>query len=190
MITLKTPNLNTIPQFTRSPRYSVDVSWKYIEEQLEHYNERDGGLDLNPDFQRGHVWTPEKQIAYVEFCLRGGNSARDIYFNHPGWNSSYEGTMELVDGKQRLTAVLGFLHDEIPAFGYKYSEFEGTLRLHQGFKFNINDLQTRAEVLQWYLDMNTGGVVHTDKEINKVKRLLQKVAKGDGACTRFRPNHA
>ena len=39
---------------------------------------------------------------------------------------------------------------------------------------NIATLKTRKEVLQWYLDFNTGGVIHTDKEINKVKDLLRK----------------
>jgi hypothetical protein len=33
------------------------------------------------------------------------------------------------------------------------------------FVFAVNDLPTRAAVLQWYLDLNTGGVVHTSHEI-------------------------
>jgi hypothetical protein len=38
----------------------------------------------------------------------------------------------------------------------------------------VNDLKTKAEVLQWYLDINSGGVVHTETELEKVKRLLTK----------------
>jgi len=41
-------------------------------------------------------------------------------------------------------------------------------------KINVNDLQTRAEVLQWYIDFNSGGVVHTAEEIARVKALLEK----------------
>jgi hypothetical protein len=37
----------------------------------------------------------------------------------------------------------------------------------------MTDSKTRAEVLQWYLDLNTGGVVHTDEEIAKVERMLE-----------------
>jgi hypothetical protein len=40
------------------------------------------------------------------------------------------------------------------------------------FDFIVNDLRTRKEVLQWYLDLNTGGTIHTSDEIEKVKRLL------------------
>jgi len=41
-------------------------------------------------------------------------------------------------------------------------------------KFNVNDLQTRGEVLQWYIEMNSGGVVHSDEEIKRVKKLLEQ----------------
>jgi len=41
-------------------------------------------------------------------------------------------------------------------------------------RININDLPTRKDVLQWYLQMNTGGTVHTEEEINRVKMLLEK----------------
>ncbi len=40
--------------------------------------------------------------------------------------------------------------------------------------FQVNDLLTREEVLQWYIDLNTGGTDHTDEEINRVKEMLKK----------------
>jgi len=59
-------------------------------------------FEICPDFQRGHVWDDAKSIAYVEFCLKGGVSARTLFFNCPGWQN--KGPMQLVDGLQRLTA--------------------------------------------------------------------------------------
>lgn len=165
-----------IPQFTRSSPYRVDVAWSYLEKWLVD-NEKDcSKFDLDPDFQRHHVWDDEKRIAYVEFILRGGKSSRDLYFNCANYTGSgIEGAMELVDGKQRLEAVRKYLRSEIPAFGVLYKDMEGTLRITgPSFKIHVNDLQTRAEVLQWYLDLNTGGVVHSKDEINRVKALLEK----------------
>ena len=77
-----------------------------------------------------------------------------------------------VDGLQRLTAALAFLHDEIPAFGHYYSEYEDKLPFDVDFIFNVNDLKTKAEVLQWYIEMNAGGTPHDSKEIDRVKALL------------------
>ena len=34
------------------------------------------GLQLNPDFQRGHVWTEDQQVKFLEFILRGGKTGR------------------------------------------------------------------------------------------------------------------
>jgi len=34
-------------------------------------------------------------------------------------------------------------------------------------------LEKAGEVLQWYLDFNSGGVVHTEEELKKVRELLE-----------------
>lgn len=174
-IIIEKPSFHGIPQFTRESGYAVDVSWEYLEHHIEHQS-RDGGIDLNPDFQRGHVWDLNKKIGYVEFCLRGGTSARNVYFNCPGFQRGHRGDYVLVDGKQRLSAVLDFLHDKVPVFGNNlFSHFSGKLSLTgPSFRWNVNDLKTRVEVLQWYLDLNTGGVVHTSEEIERVRAMLKE----------------
>lgn len=164
-----------IPKFTRNAGYHVTVSWRYLEEHIvQNQNPGSAILDLDPDFQRAHVWNEQQQIRYVEYILRGGMSGRAIYLNCTGWGHSYEGPYVLVDGKQRLTAVRRFLANEIPVFGGLLSEYTDRLRMDCSFDWYVNDLETRAEVLQWYLDLNRGGVVHTDDEINKVERLLEQ----------------
>lgn len=37
------------------------------------------GLQMQPWFQRQHVWTEDQQIAYIEFFLKGGISGRDVF---------------------------------------------------------------------------------------------------------------
>jgi len=158
--------------------YEVDIPWDYLEKGLAGYLEQ--GLVLEPDFQRGHVWSDEKRTAYVEFCLRGGRGNRTIFFNCPGWHSVRRltaGSFVLVDGLQRLTAVRMFMRDELRAFGSFFSEYTDRMwlfGLSASFRFNVNRLETRAEVLRWYLDMNTGGVVHAESELDRVRELLSK----------------
>jgi len=60
-----------IPQIS-SAHYSVSVAWEYLEDWLAEFCGGGIAVDLDPDYQRGHVWTEEQQIAYVEFKLRGG----------------------------------------------------------------------------------------------------------------------
>lgn len=81
--------------------------------------------------------------------------------------------MYCVDGLQRLTAMRRFLKNEIPIFGTYCNEFEDSNALYSfSLKFNVNCLQTRKDMLQWYIDMNSGGTVHSEEEINRVKKLL------------------
>lgn len=61
-----------IPKFPRSA-YEVDVPWGYIEKHLKSIlSDGPSGLNLDPDFQRAHVWTEEQQRAYIEYQLMGG----------------------------------------------------------------------------------------------------------------------
>lgn len=167
-----------IPKFTNPGKYQVDNALPYlvhfIEEEVNEY-----GLILNPDFQRGHVWTEAQQIAYIEFLLREGTSGRDIYLNNPSWHHSVpDGAYNdyvCVDGLQRITAITRFIHNEIKVFGSYFKDFTdprnitlNTVRVH------INDLQTRDEVLTWYLEMNSGGTPHTKEELDRVKAMLSK----------------
>lgn len=168
-----------IPQMTKTPIYACDVPWGMVEGYLER-EQKELHLDLEPDFQRGHVWTTEQQIAFVEFKLRGGGTGREILMNHPGWQAGFEGDFVLVDGLQRLTAVRKFLASELPVFGAMLEEYEDAgkalrgLELNLSFRFNVNNLATRAEVLRWYLEINTGGTPHGAEEIRRVRALYEQ----------------
>lgn len=156
---------------------SCDYSLDYLVKQVKQWTlPEEGGLQLNPDFQRGHVWTQAQQIAYVEYLLRGGISGRDLYFNYPSWRIEVEpgkyNDFVFVDGLQRYTAISKFLADEFPVFGSRYSEFTDSLRLTNTVRVHINDLDSKEKVLEWYLQMNAGGTPHSTKELDRVRALL------------------
>ena len=151
--------------------YHVDIFLDHIPRTIERYCE-EYGLDLSPDFQRDYVWSEEQKSKYIEFLLKDPSSGKEIYFNHPGWMKNFKGNFVIVDGKQRLDAVLGFFKNEVKAFGYLYKDFVDVIPTI-GLSFNVAVLQTRKEVLQWYLDFNTGGTYHTKEEIERVKMLIE-----------------
>ena len=116
-----------IPQFISDGSYQVNMSWEYLIEWLDQ-RVKEEGLQLNPDFQRGHVWTEEQQIKFLEFILQGGKTGRTLYFNDPYWHSVRPKTgyadFVCVDGLQRITAIQRFMNDEIRVFGLLHSEYE------------------------------------------------------------------
>ncbi len=171
---MKRLDIKSIPKYTSDGNYTVDIPLDYLPEKIENYIKR-YALNMNPDFQRGHVWTEEQQIAFVEFVLRGGKT-QPIRFNHYSWgtfrNNPEVDEMVCVDGLQRTTALLKFQNDELEVFGgYKRSQIDN-LNLSNDIQITVNNLKTRKEVLQWYIDLNAGGTVHTEDDIEKVKILL------------------
>jgi hypothetical protein len=156
--------------------YSCHYRWDSLRKFLkESEKEIPNGVNLDPDYQRGYVWTSLQKTRYVEWILKGGMSGRDLYFNCPGWGGITMdlGPLEIVDGKQRMSAVFDFLDNKIGAFGYFFKDFDMQIFPHEySFIVHINNLD-RAGVLQWYLDMNSGGSIHTEDELEKVRRLLK-----------------
>lgn len=162
-----------IPEFP-SAHYSVHIPVASLQRHVN--NEIEYGLNLNPDFQRGHVWTQEQRIRYVEYILRGGEGGRILCFNNPKWNTlkAEEGPYEILDGLQRLTSLLMFLRSEIPAFGTLYKDFEDRLHSLNSIIWTVYRLPDRPSILQYYLDMNAGGTPHAESEIERVRKMLQE----------------
>jgi hypothetical protein len=166
-----------IPQFPHS-YWNAMFSWQHLEEALDRWiHERGEGiakLNLNPDFQRAHVWTKKQQIAYVEYVLQGGEVGRNIIFNCPGWMGDWRGPFELIDGKQRLEAARAFMRNDIPAFGHYLREFEDKPAFSDvAFNFQVCKIPDRKGILQLYLNINAGGTPHTKQELDKVRKLLE-----------------
>lgn len=175
------PKFKDIKKFTKFGSWECDFTFKYFIEFIdEHIQKGYDNFTMTPDFQRGNVWTEEQQIAYIEFLIKGGSTAKVIYLNVPDWGGvgsrgNYnEGVC--MDGLQRYTAIKRFMNNEIKVFGYYLDEYEDkdTMLWNSNMKINVNNLKSRAEVLQWYIDYNSGGTVHSEEEINRVRKLLEE----------------
>ena len=164
---------NEIKRLTNRGTYQLDFRLGSLQKEIQEWQEE--GLDLYPDFQRGHVWTPQQQTEFVEYILRGGKTS-ELLFNTKGNYASTSEDFVCVDGLQRLTALLLFLEDQLPVFGHTRSQIEGIeLLLREIYlTFRINELLTRRAVIRWYLEINAGGTPHTREEIDRVRDLLKK----------------
>lgn len=173
--------LSDVPQLTQA-HYNVSVSLDMLEWTIQRYaDKKEMGcpLELEPEFQRGHIWSREQQIAYCEFIVRGGETGRTIIFNCRGWMNDWKGPMYLVDGLQRLTALRSMLKGEIPVFGNSFLSYEDHERKARGTNliFQVGNLSTYADILKWYLEMNSGGTPHAQSEIDRVTALWEAAKK-------------
>lgn len=166
--------VSDIEKLTYWGNYTADLTLKRLSTAIQEWQEEDG-LNLCPDFQRGHVWTAQQQVDFVEYILRDGQTS-PILFNNRGSFVIASKDFVCVDGLQRLTALLLFLDNKLSVFGgHTRSQIEGIdihlSRLHLNFR--INELMTEREVIQWYLELNFGGTPHTQVELDRVRGLLE-----------------
>lgn len=164
--------------------YSTDIPWAYLESAFEDWEKYHGSVDFNPDFQRGHVWTKGQQIHFMENWLRGlvQGPGRVLQFNCPTWQrdkptGDLPTGVQCIDGLQRLTAARAFMAGEIKPFGFSLEELAQTqyrLKNHLLFRFTVkvHEFTHRKDILQYYLDINSGGTPHSDDELKRVRDLL------------------
>lgn len=175
-------NLNTIIRPLRAVRWAADFRWDSLERALTDLGEEYGGLELNPDFQRGHVWTPEQQTHFIENCLRGvvPDSGKFVQFNSPEFGDEDDPEADLprslqcVDGLQRLTAIMEYVKGNIKPFGFTAEQLLPTAYSPRRMflKIGIHAFTRRAQLLTHYLDINAGGTPHSAEEIERVRGLL------------------
>lgn len=138
---------------------------------------------MNPDYQRDHVWTDEQAMDLVGHLLEGG-TVPDIIVNEVLVENTkgMVDSLEVVDGKQRLTACLRWLDGEIAArlmdgrlIWFKDLDRTGLTLLVTDIRLSFKHVRLgRAGVLRLYLRLNRGGTVHTEDEIEKVRKLLRE----------------
>lgn len=137
--------------------------------------------NLDPDYQRGHVWTPRQRSLFLGNFLV--HQRMPLVFINCGDKNEHS-RFEIVDGKQRITSILLFTRGEIPAFlpvgpeealdarPVWWRDFDEVDRrcapwLHCARVY----LPTRAAVLAFYINLNAAGKAHTDEEIDRVRAL-------------------
>jgi hypothetical protein len=136
-------------------------------------------INLDPDFQRGHVWTQANQSAFIGFLLEGGHIPNCVVNSGPLGNWPVG---EMVDGKQRATACMAWGAGEIPAMLVNGREIwvddldprsQRKCRIDIGLTFSDVHL-SRHDALRLYLKLNSCGVAHTAAELDRVRAMLEK----------------
>ncbi len=129
-----------------------------------------------PDYQRGRVWTREQSEKWCGYVLSGAPlpslMIREVNALDGGVRD------ELVDGQQRLAAIVDWLDGKIAAETWEgrrvTREHIGALRMLRltipVVAFPVGT--SREDAITAYLAVNSGGTPHTADELARVRRTL------------------
>lgn len=135
-------------------------------------------LELQPKFQRGSVWTPQAQSFLIDTILRE-LPIPAVYIRTRVDAATQASVREVVDGQQRLTAILAFAANKIrmtsrsPEFaGMRYNDLTQDQK-DQFLSYNISTVQllnaTDADVLEVFARLNSYSVKVTPAELRHAK---------------------
>lgn len=84
---------------------------------LHWHRERDGGLLLDAPYQRGDVWGTKRRVNLIRSILIGVPIPSMVINDrlHADWKDDYR--IAVIDGRQRITTLLMFLHGELAVPG-------------------------------------------------------------------------
>ena len=166
--------LKKVQRLTPDCTYRVDYGLLHIPRFIEQY-----GVDLDPDYQRHYCWTKTQKKLFVGAAIQNHNAIPIFWFNF-GPKGSSEARSEVVDGKQRLNAILEWLDNKFPAvcpcgesfWARDIDEYgERNLGMYTTLRMHFVKL-SRPDVLNFYINLNSGGTVHSKMEIERVRALL------------------
>ena len=120
-------------------------------------------MNMNPPYQRKSVWTVEQQELFMGHMLSGGDLLPIIVQRVPE-----SGHSEILDGKQRVEAMLAWLNEKIGArlldgrLVFR-SEVEGPFS-RVGFRIKYINLPFEQRK-DFYVRLNSAGTPHTKEDL-------------------------
>lgn len=166
---------------TITDHITKDVITSEVQFLIKYISENQ--IDLNPPYQREYVWTIEQKQSFVKALVQGKTAIKPTYlYNNCSIN---EPMYEVLDGKQRINAVLSYLKNEFEIHGLYYSdlsafdtkkflkipvEYTRIKYFHHEHGHITMPLRDKIEL---FLQINEYGQRMSDKDLEKAKKFIK-----------------
>lgn len=142
---------------------------------------RDYGIDLEPEYQRGNVWSKKQKYDLIDSVFRNVDIGKFAVIKRPwGDNPNVPATpklYEMLDGKQRLTALFEYYTGRFKYRGLHYYELchrdKGHFK-HYSVSYAESAPLTKEQKYRYFLKLNTTGTPVDINHIKKVRELWLK----------------
>ena len=142
------------------------------------------------NLQRDYVWDYTQQNAFIQSLLYRKDISPFIVIRHEDEERHFT-TMQVIDGKQRLTTIRKFFLNEFPVIlgdkSFYYDDFDNEMKLfcqrrcddfvavqYYSYAFPKYDTITDDEKIMLFNFYNFSGTPQTEEHKNKLRSLLKK----------------
>lgn len=133
------------------------------------------GLIDSPIYQRGYVWSLADKQRLVRSVFNRTDIGKFVFLEY----AYPENRLEVVDGKQRLNALMEFTQGRFEFEGKTWFQLSGQDK-HAFLDVMIQSADLNAEyvkksdILWLFLSVNTGGVPQTEEHVAKARKLYEE----------------
>lgn len=130
-------------------------------------------VDMNPEYQRDFVWSPDDNVSLIDSIFRNINIGTFAFVHLP-----YEDdkpSYEILDGKQRLNAISLFYENRFPYRGLFFNDLNRKEKHHfVNYSVSYAEIEniTRQQKLRYFYLMNRKGRVMTDEHLRKIELMI------------------
>lgn len=134
------------------------------------------GIIMNPDYQRNFVWSLEEKRSLIRSIFNGYDIGKFVLYklNDIEWkDTNYQHSYEIIDGKQRLAAILDFYEDRFDYEGYYYSQLSNRDKhviMDATAPQAIVERVSEKQKIEIFYFINSTGVTMDKNHLEKVKR--------------------
>jgi hypothetical protein len=170
-------NMNA-PIISYSDDYHLNYMSCDIYSVLNYYY--DFGIDMNPIYQRGNVWTMEDKVSLINSIFNNIDIGKMVIVNLPfktGKNFSYE----VLDGKQRINAIMEYYENRYAYKGKTFYELhprdQGHFTFYRVSLARTENPMTDEQKYKYFLKLNVGGRAQDPAHLEYVKKLYENTKK-------------
>ena len=134
------------------------------------------GIDMNPYYQRDYVWSNKDKEYLLDSIFNNIDIGKFvlIYLDNKEWLERGYG-YEILDGKQRLNALIEFYENRFSYKGKYYNDLSPKdKRTFNNTHIPVAEIQDvkKDDILKYFIMLNTTGKTMDKKHIDKIKNMI------------------
>lgn len=133
------------------------------------------GTNMDPSYQRGYVWNEDDKVKLIDSIFHNVDIGK-FCFVHKGYNTDC--MYEVVDGKQRMRAILDFYENRFPYQGKYFNDLCGKDQSwFENYTISMAELRKadKQSILKYFLLLNRTGKAMDEAQLDNVENMLKEL---------------
>lgn len=134
------------------------------------------GTNFEPDYQRDYVWEAEDKVALIDSIFNNVDIGKFAFIHLDDYSAKF--LYEVLDGKQRIKAILDFYENR---FSYKGKFFNDLSKRDQNhfedYPISMAEVResSKEQILKYFVKLNKHGKIMDKSQIEKVERMIEEL---------------